>query len=134
MASTNGQKGEFERLTHNAIGLSRVQLPRGPRAPTSYNGAPGGGQRDGRDAVSDADADAATLPLGHEPKRGANKAATSALLKDLRRALVGAASSVRRRTAIEPSRVSWRPSNQDAVLEEGDSPELWHDRRSTPMS
>jgi hypothetical protein len=34
-------EGRTERLTHNAIGLSRAQLPRAPRAPTSYNGAPG---------------------------------------------------------------------------------------------
>ena len=35
-------EGRIERLTHNAIGLmSRAQLPRAPRAPTSYNGAPG---------------------------------------------------------------------------------------------
>ena len=31
-------EGRIERLTHNAIGLSRAQLPRAPRAPTSYNG------------------------------------------------------------------------------------------------
>jgi hypothetical protein len=32
-------EGRTERLTHNAIGLSRAKLPRAPRAPTSYNGA-----------------------------------------------------------------------------------------------
>jgi hypothetical protein len=34
-------EGRTERLTHNTIGLNRAQPPRGPRAPTSYTGAPG---------------------------------------------------------------------------------------------